>query len=272
MKWIILIAPLLCMAAEKGDSIKNDTSKEMLCVAQYPSIYGEKEINGQKRSVELEPKKEVIKIIQPHESFKKERQGHVNCYNELGYIESFESGSIETSNEDRMWGNLTHHNIYDPTQYENKSIYDVGNVLGIAQKCGNYGEDMYCNQGFGLDILYDKNKKVKSVFIYGNALQNNKLPFKVDSIFQIRSSDGPLGLWVMKKYHKLFSKKPVIKSKNLIMWENLTSHIQRVIMTPQNGYFEFSETVKNNRNLFRDHWNDSDKATDYLQAIEIQYR
>lgn len=272
MKWIFLIAPLLCMAAEKGESIKNNTAKEMLCIAQYPSIYGEKEINGQKRSVEIESAKEVIKIIQPNESFSKERQGYVNCYNELGYIKSYDSGSIDMSNENRMWGHLTNHNIYDPTQYENKTIYDVGKVLGIAQKCGNYEDGLYCNQGFGLDILYDKNKRVKSIFLYGNALQNNKLPFKADSIFQIRNNEGPLGLWVMKNYHKLFSKKPVIESKNLIMWENLTPHIQRVIMTPQNGYFELSTTVKNNANLFRDHWKDTDKATEYLQAIEIQYR
>lgn len=272
MKWIFLIVPLLCMAAEKGDSIKNNTAKEMLCIAQYSSIYGEKEINGQKRSIEIEPAKEVIKIIQPNESFKKERQVHVNCYNELGYIKSFESGSIETSNENTLKSHLGWHNRYDLTQYENKTIYDVGKVLGIAQKCGNYGDNLYCNQGFGLDILYDENKRVKSIFLYGTALHNNKLPFKADSIFQIRNSEGPIGLWVLKNYQKLFSQKPIIESKNLIMWENLTPHVERVIMTPQNGYFELSTTVKNNANLFRDHWKDTDKATDYLQAIEIQYR
>lgn len=268
---MVLIVPLLCFAAENGDSIKNTTAKEMLCIARYSSIYGENEVNGQKRRVEIEQAKEVITTLQPNETFTKERQGHVNCYNELGYIKSFESGSIEMSDENKMLGHLTGHNVYDPTQYENKTINDIGKTLGIAQKCGNYGDGLYCNQGFGLDILYDKDKMVKSIFLYGNTLQNTKLPFRADSIFKIRNNEGPLGLWVMKNYQKLFSKKPVIESKNLIMWENLTPHIQRVIMTPQNGYFELSTTIKNNSNLFRDNWKDSEQAMDYLKAIEIQY-
>ncbi len=82
----------------------------------------------------------------------------------------------------------------------------------------------------------------------------------------------PLGLWVKKSYKKLFSKKPTLHTKNIIMWENPSKYIKRVIMTPKNGYYKFSHKIKNGSNLFRNGRKISEEANDYVGAIEIQYR
>jgi len=274
MKWIFILFSVFSVAsgAETSDTITNKTNKEMLCVATYPSIYGEKEVNGQKRRVELQAKKEVIKTIQPNQAFKKERTGFLKCYNELSKVESFEKNNIQRTNQYSLRSHVSSHNKYDITLYEGKNREFVDRTVGIAQRCSPYKKGQYCNYGFGLDIIYDQKDNVKTVLFYDNTVKRGKLPFKPESIMQLYSNSEPLGLWVKKNYKKLFSKKPSVHTQNLIMWENLSKHIKRVIMTPQKGYFELSHTMKNGHNLFRDGWKDSKKAQEYVQAIEIQYQ
>jgi hypothetical protein len=274
MKWLFLLIPLLSLASgvKTSDTIINDTNKEMLCVASYPSVYGEQEINGQKRNVELEPKKEIIATLQPGEAFKKERAGLLKCYNELSKIESFEKNNIQRTNQYSLQSHINNHNKYDITQYEGKDRDFVEKTFGIAQACSFYKDGEYCNHGFGLDIIYDNKNKVQAILFYDNTLARGMLPFEPESILKLRSNTEPLGLWIVQNYKKLFSKKPSVQTKNLIMWENLSKHIKRVIMTPKRGHFELSRTVKNGRNLFRDGRNDSEKAQEYIQAIEIHYQ
>jgi hypothetical protein len=46
------------------------------------------------------------------------------------------------------------------------------------------------------------------------------------------------------------------------MWENLTKHIKKVIMTSKNGHFELIR--KDGKTLYRNGREKSDKALDYL--------
>lgn len=274
MKWILLILPIFAFAnvIEKNDTITNKTNIDMLCVAQYPSVYGEKDVNGQKRQIEIEQREEVIKTIKPGKSFKKKRKGYLNCFNETVYIKSREANDIEVSNKYAIESHVNNHNSYDLTTYEGKNLAYVGKNLGIPQACGSYKGGKYCNHAFGLDIFYDTNNNVKNIYLYGNTVGNGKLPFKPESIFKLRNNEGPLGLWVRDNYKKLFSKKPSYYSKNLIVWTNPSKYIKQVSMTPKNGYFKLSRKMKNKSNLFKDGWTDSETALDYIQAIEVEYK
>ena len=260
-------------ATEQTDTIVNTTNSDMLCVARYPSIYDIKEINGRKRRTIIAPREEVTAILKPGERFKKKREGYAYCFNKTMYIKSRNSNRMEVSNEHNIKAFLTNHDTYDLTVYEGKTREDVDKTLGIPKACGKYKDGEYCNQAFGLDIFYDKNNKVKNIYLYGNTVHRGKLPFKPESILKLRNNEGPLGLWVQKNYKKLFSKKPSHYSKNLIVWTDLTEHIKQVTITPKNGHFERSRKMKNGYNLFRNDWSESGEApVDYIQAIEVEYR
>lgn len=274
IKFIILVLPFLTFAdqIENSDTIVNTTDKNMLCVAYYPSVYAERTIDSQTKNLLIEPREEIIEIIKPGESYKKKREGNLNCFNELVYIKSREKNNIEISNNRTLQSHLANHNVYDITMYEDKDRDYVEKHFGIAQACGSYKGGKYCNQTFGLDIYYDQDDKVKSIYMYGNTVKNGKLPFEAESIFKLRNNEGPLGLWVIDNYKKLFSKKTSYSSNNIIMWTDLSKHIKQVSIIPKNGYFQLSRTMKNNDNLFKNGWNDSEDAIDYIQSIEVEYR
>lgn len=271
---IFLILPIFVSAnqIENSDTIVNTTNKNMLCVAYYPSIYAEKKTHTQTRNLLITPHEEIVKIIKPGESYKKKREGHLNCFNEFVYVKSRKKNNIEISNNRTLQSHLVNHNVYDITMYENKDRDYVEKEFGIAQSCGNYKNGKYCNQTFGLDIYYDKDDKVKSIYMYGNTVKNGKLPFKPESIYKLRNNEGPLGLWIIDNYKKIFSKKPTYSSNSIIMWTDLSEHIKQVSVIPKNGHFQLSRTIKNNYNLFKDGWNNSEDAIDYIQSIEVEYR
>lgn len=274
LKLILLIFPYLTFANEikNTDTIVNETDKDMLCITYYPSVYTKKTIDSQIKTILTEPSEEVIKIIQPGQSYQKKREGNLNCFNELVYIKSRKNNNIEISNSRTLESHLVNHNVYDITMYEGKDRDYVESNFGIAQSCGNYKNGKYCNQAFGLDIYYDKDDKVKSIYMHANAVKNGKLPFKPESIYKLRNNEGPLGLWVIDNYKKIFSKKPTYSSNNIIMWTDLSKNIKQVSIIPKNGYFKLSRTMKNNSNLFTNGWNDSEDAIDYIQSVEVEYR
>lgn len=278
MKWLILIVSILSItnAADISDTISNQTTKDMICVATYQSLYKEKIIDGKKKSIQISPKEEIIKILKPNKSFKKLRKGSVVCYNEIVKISSFQNNRIEVINAqtrpEAFKSYISWQNRFDLTKYENKTRNDIEQEFGIAQRCASYKQGEYCNFAFGLDVFFDKNKKVKKVFLYGNTVNNGKLPFEANSILRLKNNAQPMGLWVQKSYYKLFKKTPTLQTKNLIMWNNPSKYIKHVIMTSKNGHFEISRTIKNGKNLFRKGWQDSEKAIDFVNAIEVIYR
>jgi hypothetical protein len=277
MKWIFLIIYSLFLSntAMASNKIVNETNKEMLCIAKYPSVYGEKIVDGNKRRVKIKSREEQIKIIQPRQSFTKKRKGTLNCYNDLSNVQSSEDNNISKSNSRTLKSFIDFQNIYDLTYYEGKDRSYIAHHLGIPQSCAKIQDGQYCNQSFGADIVYDRNEKVKRLIFYRNTVYDglHPLPFTPESILHLRCNVVPLGLWITKKYKKLFNKKPIIHTQNLIMWENLSKHIQRVIMIPLNGYYELSRTrIKNGQNLFSIGGEYTDKAYDYVRAIEVQYR
>ncbi len=269
----ILLSFCTLASAEKiSDTITNTSDRDMLCVADYPAIYEKKKINGTVRFTRVKDKEERIKIIHPSQSFKKERKGFLVCYNELGKISSDPKNRIEKSNKYTLESYLTFQNEYDIFLYQGKDLNFTSHHFGIPQRCAPYKGGRYCDQGFGLDVIYGRDEKVKTVLLYDAAVNRGTLPFEPDSILHLRSNNLPLGLWIQKKYKKHFSKKPSVHTKNLIMWENLTPHIKRVIMTPKNGHYELGYTVKNGHNSFVDVKKGTEEPRDYLQAVEVQYQ
>ncbi len=269
---ILLTICTLATAQKISDTITNTSDRDMLCVADYPAVYRKMEINGTVRYTRVKDKEERIKIIHPSQSFKKERKGFLVCYNELGKISSDPKNRIEKSNEYTLESYLTFQNEYDIFLYQGEDLNFTSHHFGIPQRCAPYKGGRYCDQGFGLDVIYDRNEKVKTVLLYDTAVKRGTLPFEPESILHLRSNNLPLGLWIQKKYKKYFSKKPSVHTKNLIMWENLTPHIKRVIMTPKRGHYELGYTVKNGHNSFVDVKKGTEEPRDYLQAVEVQYR
>ena len=244
----------------------------MLCVAKYDAIYEEKEVNGYKRRVVVQPNEEVLSILKPHKSMKKARKGFVNCFNEEAFIKSYQDNNIERDNEYTIKSHITNHNRYDITLYQGKDRTFVEKNFGIAQSCGALKSGAYCNHAFGLDILYAKNNKVDTIFLYGNTLNRGNLPFEKASLFKLRNNEGPLGLWITKHYKKLFSKKPTLKTLNVMIWENPAPKIKRVIVTAAKGHYELGYTIKDGHNLFRNQRSESAVPMDYISAIEVQYK
>lgn len=278
MKWTILLISILSIAngIETSDAIKNETDKDMICVATYPSVYAEKIVDGKKRNVQTHAQEEVIKVIKPNQTFKKERKGFLVCYNEVTEVSSYEENNIHRINDqinvEALKSHISWYSRFDLTKYENKTRNDIEKEFGMAQRCASYEQGQYCNYAFGLDVYFDKNKKVKKVFLYKNTVHNGKLPFKAESIYKLRNNGKPLGLWVQKSYKELFKNKPTVETNNLIMWDNPSEYIQRVIMTAKNGHFEVSHRFTNGKNLFKNGWKDSEEAMDYVNAIEVIYK
>jgi len=279
MKWIILLLVFtlsLANATETSNIIKNETTKDMICVATYQSVYAEKTVDGKKRRVQTHPQEEVIKILKPNQSFEKKREGFLVCYNEVTEISSFKKNNIQRINaqinEEALKSHISWHNRFNLTKYENKTRDDIEKEFGMAQRCASYKQGQYCNYAFGLDVYFDQNKKVKKVLLYGNTVNNGKLAFESSSIFKLRNNSKPMGLWVQKSYKELFRNKPTVKTNNLIMWSNPSKYIEQVIMTSKNGHFEISRSFKNGKTLFKNAWKDSETAVDFVNAIEVIYK
>ncbi len=270
MKWLINILIISCFlqANELSDTITNNTKVDMLCVESYPSVYKKE---GQK-NVKVFDSEKYINTLKPNKSIKKKREGTLNCYNEFKDITSSKDNRIFQTNERTIESHLISHNKYNLTLYENKTRDFVEKNFGIAQRCAPYKDGKYCNYGYGLDILFDTHNKVKTLYLYENTVHRGELPFEPESILKLYSNSKPLGLWVVKDYKKLFSKKPTLKTNSLIMWENLSKHIKRVTMIPKNGYYPLSYTVKDGHNLYKNGYEDSAKPMDYVQAIQVEYR
>jgi hypothetical protein len=259
-------------ANEAKESVINDTPREMLCFATYPSVYEDQIIDGVKKLVEIEPKEEKIAILQPGNALEKTRPGVLKCYNELAKISSFDKNNFTRTNTQTLEAHVIAHEKYDLTQYEGKDKEFVENKFGAALRCAAYNKGEYCNQGIGLDIIYDKNSKVQTILLHGPTINSGELPFEPESILKLRTNTDPLGLWVQKNYHRLFAKETSRHTHNLIMWEYLSKHIFRVIMIPEKGFFKLSHTKKDGKNLFSNGWEESPTAQQYIQAIEVQYK
>jgi len=268
----LLLLSLLTHASEISDTITNTTSEPMLCVEKYPAVYTEKLIDGHKRNIKTAPKEEQISTLKPQNSLTKKREGYLYCFNKLEYIKSRQKNDIERSNQYTLKSHVSYHNRYDITLYQGKDRSFVEHNFGIAQSCAPLNGGEYCNHGFGLDIFYDKEQDVNTIFLYANTVARGSLPFEPASMLKLRNSEGPLGLWVQKHYKKLFSKKPNFRSQNVMSWKHPSKGIKRVIVTAKNGHYELSRTFKDGQNLFRSGRSESKIPQDYIQAIEVQYK
>lgn len=264
MKNILLAILLLHVlsTASQAQELLNETSEPMLCIASYPTKYAKEEIHGIMQRVQVQKHEEIIKVIQPNESFVRSREGFINCYNELTKISSRSNQSVQRTNERTLNAHITRHEMFDISSYANENREFVDAKYGISQQCREYKNGQYCKKSNGLDIFFNKDERVEKIIIYGNALKNGQLPFEPESFNKIQAQNEPLGLWVSKKNRKILSKKPTIQSSNVIVWKNPTKLIKKIVMTPKNGFLNFNRYRPENKDI---------KLQDYLQAIEIEY-
>jgi len=187
MKWLVSILIVSCFlyANEKSDKIKNDTKVDMLCVENYPSVYEKKDVNGKQKTIKVFDNEEYINTLKPNKTIKKKREGELTCYNEYKLITSPKNNSVFQTNKNTLDSYLLKHNRYDLTFYENKTRDFLDKNLGLPQRCAPYKQSQYCNYWFGFDILFDKNKKVKTIFLYDNSVNRGKLPFSENSILNL---------------------------------------------------------------------------------------
>lgn len=268
MKKIITLILLFAAILEANILINNHTTSDMMCIETYPKIY--KTVN-EKRTL-IHEKEEIISTLKPHQTIERKREGRIICYNKLAHInlyETYKKPSI--SNQYTQKSFLSDIEKFDITTYEGKDRDFNDKYLGISQKCAPYKGGMYCENSHGLDVIYDKNNKVKTLIFYGNIVDT--LKFKPKSIFKMKSSHIPLAFWVAEKYKKIFSKKPKLKTQNIILWENLTKHIKYVIITAQNGHYKLSDKIEGEHNLFQNGWNNLSKTPkDFIKTIEVHYK
>lgn len=273
MKWLLIVIQIVIFSKSVvANDITNKTASPMRCVANYPREYKETLIKGIKKRTKVKNEKEVISELLPGQTASKERIGTLTCYNEFAKISSFKDGSLQQTNKRSLQSHLAHHNMYDISLYQGKDRDFVEKNFTIAQRCSPIPNGEYCNHSSGLDIIYDDNNRINSVLLYGSTVQNGRLPFQPESLLQLRSNRKPLGFWVIKNYQRIFNNPPSVWSHNLMLWENPTKNITKIIVTSKNGYFNVSRTRANGRNLFLDGYNEVETGKDYIQAIEVQYK
>ncbi|GEM_PF-2551487 len=278
MKQALLIPMILSVtinAATISNTLSNSTKTDMICIARYPSEYKTKFVNGQKRFIQVYPREERITILKPGASITKARKGTLKCYNQYVKLSSDTRNHIDIIDAQHNPYALESHRSwferYDLTRYERKTRSDIAKVFGIPQRCAPYKKGQYCNIGFGLDVYFDENNRVRKLFLYGNTVNGGKLPFEPHSILKLRNNRDPLGLWVQKSYKKLFTKAPDFVTECVIIWDQPNTIIKRVIMTAKNCHFKLSYKIKDGHNLYADDRNLSRTPKDYLNAVEVEY-
>ncbi|MDD2828119.1 MAG: hypothetical protein PHW18_00940 [Sulfuricurvum sp.] len=245
------------------EQIRNDTAEPMLCNAFYGAEFKEEELYGIKQRIQVKQELRITKILDQGSVFKREGNGLIKCYNSKAKIESYDGRSMRISDENALESHRMNHEMFDISSYANADRAFVENRYGISQKCQPYKGEEYCKKANGLDILYDTNGRVSKLFIYGNAVNNGELPFEPESLNKLYVNDEPLGLWVTKKNSELINKKPTLQTDSVILWENPAPSIERIIMTPQNGY-KGGMSYRHNQGV--------ELMEDRLRSIEIIYK
>ena len=261
----VLVLSLLLAATHASQIISNETTKPMLCEVNYNAEYNDEIIHGIKQRVKLREENAYVKILLPHESLTREAQGTIKCYNEEEKIIAYNENSIQKTNEYTLQSHLTSHEMFNIASYINEDRIFVDTKYGISKQCYPYKGGEYCKKGNGLDIVFNKEKRVAKLFIYGSAVNNGRAPFEVDSLFKIKVGSESLGLWVNEKNKKLISKKPDIETSNVIIWKNPAPYIKYITMIAQKGY------LNPQRNYFEKKDDKPEVLQDTLEAIEIEY-
>lgn len=260
---LLLLLFMLCLYS--SDEITNETSKAMLCNINYQAKYELEVIHGIKQRVQTQQEKSNIVILQPGESIVGKKNGKIKCYNELKSFflnKNLEGTEVESKRFERF---KKSHEVFDITSYINEDKKFIEAKYGISNQCKKYKDGEYCKRVNGLDIFYNKNERVKKIFLYGYPLFEKKvnLPFEIDSFNKIRVNNEPLGLWISKKNSKLIKSKPTFQSSNAIIWENPANGIAKIVMTPKNGYININRYSRMNMG--------EEKLQDFLQSIEIEF-
>ena len=262
--FLLFISLQTLLFANTGQEITNDTEQDMICSISYQSIVKEELIHGIMQRVQVEKQELFTKILKPRKTLKTKRDANLVCYNEFAKISSYKAGNNTRANERSLKQFIKSNEMFDISSYinENKEFIDL--KYNPRANCKKYKDGQYCQIKNGLDIFYTKKDRVKKIFIYGSAVSNYRqnLNFSIESFNKLRTTNGPLGLWVSKKNKKLIKAKPDFFSDNAIIWKNPNKGIKSIVMTSKNGHLNIhSYSIKKKDKI----------KQDSLNAIEIEY-
>ncbi|WP_310441979.1 hypothetical protein [Sulfurimonas sp.] len=268
MKFLLFFTLIFNTLLFSEDEIINDTDKQMLCVVSYPAKYEQEIIHGIDQRVQVQKEDSFTTILQPNETLLRKTDGNVICYNELTRISAYKDRVNKQTDINSLDQHLKNHEIFDINSYinENREFIEAKYGTGMENQCKNYKDGEYCTLRNGLDILYNKEGRVKKIFIYGSSLFELKgnLALEADSFSKIRANNEPLGLWISEKNKKIIKSKPSFESDNVILWKNPSNGIQSIVMTSKDGHMAINGYSRGNINK-------EVNLQNYLQAIEIEY-
>lgn len=262
--YIVLFINII-LQGDTPQNISNTSSKEMLCLINYPAVNAYEVIHDINQSVQVYSALEEQKVLKPNEVLKTKREANIVCYNEFEKLTMYSDGRIQEHKSRSLQMHVNNHEYFDIASYvnENKSFVDA--KYGNNQTCTDYQGGKYCQRYNGLDILYSKEERVQKIFIYGNALgyHRNKVSFAVENFNRLRADNLPLGLWVSNKNKKLIKDKPSFSSSNAIIWKKPSRGIKSIAMTAKEGHLTINRYGPNKTKKV--------EPKDYLQAIEVEY-
>ncbi|WP_321779493.1 hypothetical protein [Sulfurimonas sp.] len=268
MKYLLLLFALSAMIFA-DDTIVNDTNEPMLCRVSYPAVFEQEVIHGIQQRIQVEKQESFMKILKPGKTLVKKRDGNIVCYNKLQKISIYNKGNVQKLEGKRLESFIKNHELFDIASYINENKQFIDAKYGVSNQCQPYKGGKYCKRINGLDIFYNKEGRVKKLFIYDRALVSSKgkpSPFEVNSFYKIKIGSEPLGLWVSDKNKKLIKSKPSFESDNVIIWEKPIKGIKQIVLTAKNGHINIYGNRYNRRNK-----NKKVVLQDYLQAIEVEY-
>lgn len=267
MKYLLLLLTLFSLGFS-NQTITNETNEPMQCIVSYPAVYEQELIHGIKQRIQTQKEESFTKILKPNKTLVKKRAGSITCYNKQAYLSTYRNSDVKKYNERQLESFVTNQEMFDISSYINENREFVDAKYGIMQECKPYKGGEYCKKANGLDIFFNKEGRVKKIFIYGNALYayRKNLVFEKESLGKIQVNSKPLGLWVSAKNKKLIKTKPSFISDNAIIYKNPSKGIKSIVMTSMNGHKQLRRS-----RYQRDKNADNEKLQDYLKAIEIEY-
>jgi len=266
MRWIVVLFMVL-WSFVSATEIQNTTTKDMFCEAYVPAKYDMELIHGIKQRVQVRKEKYISKVIPPHKIFQVDFYGRVDCYNEDLEIVSYDKDSIQKIEGDSLKAFRNKHELFDITSYINEDKTYVEQKASSKLLCEPYGKFEYCRVTTGLDMMFDKQRRVVKLFLYDNVFGNykHKAFFNKDALDYLRVLNKPLGLWVKRNNKKVTSSKPTIQTTNLIYWDKPLKGIDKVIFTPQNGHLQMQDRYT--RSVVGSNF----EIRDYIKAVEVVY-
>ena len=243
-----------------SEIIKNDSKSPLLCVENKPAVYGEKEVKGISKKVKLSPATQTQTIVNPNDEYPVPSKGNVDCYNHQKSTISV-NGIVSEESEKAIASRNMREKYFNPLIYRGMTRKTLTNALGIPQWCKSLINGEYCNLYFGVNVTFNDEGNLKSVYFDKGALSNLSPSFSMDSVYHLRNSSKPLMLETISIWKGLLFDPPLISSRSTIVWIDPIDGIKNIILSANYRPPYRSQRDKDNINA-----NNSK-----LQLIEVNY-